>query len=159
MNTVFEYLQGRGVIFTVIPHRAGADGLQRPIDVPEQAIARTEVVMSALGPAIMVIPGSRSLDLDLARAAVGDPDARRATELELLRAFPGYEPGTVPPLSLMLLAPMYVDPAVAARRTIVFAAGRSDVSVRLATRDLFGTDPVVITPLTTPAPVEIVDPA
>jgi prolyl-tRNA editing enzyme YbaK/EbsC (Cys-tRNA(Pro) deacylase) len=159
MNAVFEYLQGRGVVFTVIPHRPGEDGRIRPVDVPDEATVRTEVVMTGSGPSIMVISGNRELDLDLARAAVGDPEARRATELELLRLFPGYEPGTVPPLSLMLLAPMYVDPAVAARRAIVFAAGRSDVSVRIATRDLFGTDPVVITPLTTPAPIQLVDPA
>jgi len=49
---------------------------------------------------------------------------------------------------MLLLAPMYVDPAIAERDTIVFAAGRQDVSIRMATSDLFGTDPVVITPLT-----------
>ncbi|HEX9122849.1 MAG TPA: YbaK/EbsC family protein [Actinomycetota bacterium] len=99
------------MVLTVIPHRVADDGRARPVDVPDEAIVRTEVVMTGAGPAIMVIPGARDLDVDLARAAVADPDARRATELELLRLFPGYDAGTVPPLSLMLLAPMYVDPA------------------------------------------------
>ena len=49
---------------------------------------------------------------------------------------------------MLLLAPMYADPAVAERDQIVFAAGRQDVSVRMSTSDLFGSDPVVITPLT-----------
>jgi prolyl-tRNA editing enzyme YbaK/EbsC (Cys-tRNA(Pro) deacylase) len=49
---------------------------------------------------------------------------------------------------MLLLAPMYVDPAVVGRDEIVFAAGRQDISIKMATRDLFGSDPVVVAPLT-----------
>jgi prolyl-tRNA editing enzyme YbaK/EbsC (Cys-tRNA(Pro) deacylase) len=80
--------------------------------------------------------------------AVGDLQARLATESELERQFPDYELGALPPLSMLLLAPMYVDPGVIEHEEIVFAAGRQDVSIKMATRDLFGNDPVVITPLT-----------
>jgi Ala-tRNA(Pro) deacylase len=104
----------------------------------------------------MVIPGSLELDMELAAEATGDPEVRLATDRELDRTFPDYEAGALPPLSMMLLLPMYVDPAVAERDEIVFAAGRLDVSVRMATRDLFGTDPVVITPLTSRRRLEVV---
>jgi prolyl-tRNA editing enzyme YbaK/EbsC (Cys-tRNA(Pro) deacylase) len=43
---------------------------------------------------------------------------------------------------------MDADPAVDDRHEIVLAAGRQDVSVRMSTSDLFGADPVIITPLT-----------
>lgn len=100
------------------------------------------------GPALMVIPASRTLDLRLVAQAVSDPLVRPATETELADRFPTYEPGALPPLSMLLLAPMYVDPAIAGLEQIVFAAGRQDVSIMMTTRDLFGSDPVVITPLT-----------
>jgi prolyl-tRNA editing enzyme YbaK/EbsC (Cys-tRNA(Pro) deacylase) len=41
-----------------------------------------------------------------------------------------------------------MDPAVAGRDSIVFAAGRRDISIRMSIHDLIGTDPLVITPLT-----------
>ena len=150
MSYVFDYLQGRGAVFTVIPHPtaeiAGSD--ERALPFSDDEVVRTVVVMADFGPALMVVPASGHLDLDLAAEATADPGARLANERELARAFPDYEPGALPPLSMLLLAPMFVDPAVAERETIVFAAGRQDVSIRMATQDLFGADPVVITPLT-----------
>ena len=150
MSYVFDYLQGRGAVFTVIPHPtaeiAAADA--RALPFSEDEVVRTVVVMADFGPALMVVPASGRLDLDLAAEATADPGVRLANERELARTFPDYELGALPPLSMLLLAPMFVDPVVAERETIVFAAGRQDVSIRMATRDLFGADPVVITPLT-----------
>jgi Ala-tRNA(Pro) deacylase len=150
MAFVLEYLQGRGQVFTVIPHPKALFGREEapPAPIPEELLTRTVVAMANYGPALLVIPASRKLDLALVAEAVGDPNARLATEHELERRFPDYELGALPPLSMLLLAPMYVDPTVAERDEIVFAAGRRDVSVRMATRDLFGNDPVVIAPLT-----------
>jgi Ala-tRNA(Pro) deacylase len=152
MSYVFDYLQGRGAIFTVIPHprtaTAAAAGEAHATHASEDEVVKTLVVMANYGPALMVVPASRRLDIELAAQATADPQMRLATERELERLFPDYQLGALPPLSMLLLAPMYVDPAVAERETIVFAAGRQDVSIRMATSDLFGTDPVVITPLT-----------
>jgi Ala-tRNA(Pro) deacylase len=150
MSYVFDYLQGRGAMFTVIPHPKSptAAGEAHAAHVSEDEVVKTLVVMANYGPALMVVPASRRLDIELAAQATSDPQMRLATERELERLFPDYQLGALPPLSMLLLAPMYVDPAVAERETIVFAAGRQDVSIRMATSDLFGTDPVVITPLT-----------
>lgn len=146
---VLDYLQGRGVTFTVIPHRgAGDEEIARPAGVSAEEQVKTVVAIANYGPALLVIPAQRELDIDMMREAVGDPEARLATERELERAFPDYEPGALPPFAMLLLAPMYADPAVAERDQIVFAAGRQDVSVRMPTSDLFGADPVVITSLT-----------
>lgn len=159
MSYVFDYLQGRGAVFTVIPHPKGEFAGSVELGIAPDEVVRTHVVMAAFGPALMVVPASRSLDLELAALATADPRARPATERELERQFADYEPGALPPISMLLLAPMYVDPAVAERDTIVFLAGRRDVSIRMATRDLFGTDPVVITPLTAESRTERRDPA
>ncbi len=150
MARVLDYLQGRGVTFTVIPHRKAptAVGEAHTMGISEDEIAKTVVVVANYGPALMVIPASLKLDMELVKQAVGDPEVRLATERELEKQFPDYELGALPPLSMLLLAPMYVDPAVADRGEIVFAAGRQDLSIRMKTADLFGTDPIVVTPLT-----------
>lgn len=150
MSYVMDYLQGRGVTFTVIPHpkAATAAGEAHELHLPEDEVVKTVVVIANFGPALMVVPASRKLDMDLVVEAVGDPETRLATERELERQFPDYELGALPPFSMLLLAPMYIDPSVAERETIVFAAGRQDVSIRMSMKDLIGTDPVVVTPLT-----------
>jgi Ala-tRNA(Pro) deacylase len=148
MAHVLEYLQGRGQVFTVIPHGPSrAHGV--PNRIPEELVATTVVAIGNYGFALLVVPAARTLDLDLVADAMGDPYARLATPEQIERQFPDYEIGAVPPLTMLLLAPMYVDPAVVEREEVVFAAGRSDLSIRMATRDLFGNDPIVIAPLTT----------
>jgi len=147
---VLDYLQGRGVVFTVIPHPKAptARSEAHALHVPEELVAKTVVAIAGFGPALMVVPASRTLDMSLVAEAVGDPFVRLATERELAERFPSYELGALPPLSMLLLAPMYVDPSIATLDEVVFAAGRQDVSIRMTSRDLFGSDPVVITPLT-----------
>lgn len=150
MASVLEYLQGRGQVFTVIPHPRTPilQGNARASHVPVELVVKTVVAISKDGLAVLVIPASRRLALELLPETLGDPNARLATERELERQFPDYELGALPPLSMLLLAPLYVDPAVVERTEIVFSAGRRDVSIKMATRDLFGNDPVVIAPLT-----------
>jgi Ala-tRNA(Pro) deacylase len=157
MASLLEYLQGRGQVFTVIPHRGTrpGDDRARASQTRGEMVATTVVVMAGDVPALLVIPATRTLDLELAAEAVGDPSARLATQGELERQFPDYEPGALPPLSMLLLVPTYVDPAVIERREVVFAAGRHDISIKMATRDLFDNDPVVIVPLTTESRVAI----
>jgi Ala-tRNA(Pro) deacylase len=83
----------------------------------------------------MVVPATCRMDLRRVQAAVGDPHARLATETELLRDFPDIELGAMPPLALLLGAPLYVDPEVLRNDTVVFAAGSQTQSVRLTTND------------------------
>jgi prolyl-tRNA editing enzyme YbaK/EbsC (Cys-tRNA(Pro) deacylase) len=144
-----EYLQGRGHTFTVIPHSRGLslDGTGRD-RLPIELLATTVVAIGKYGLAVLVIPASRMLDRDLMSAAMGDPDARLATQEEIRRQFPDYDLGALPPLTMLLLAPMFVDPAVVEREDVIFSGGRKDLSIKMATRDLFGSDPVVIAPLT-----------
>ena len=147
MAGVLDYLQGRGVIFTVIPRTASPEDGRTT--APAELRVSTVVAIANDEPALLVIPAGRALDGALVAAAVGDLEARLATEAELSATFPDYEIGALPPLSMLLLTPMYVDPAVLEREDVVFSAGRADVAVKMATSDLVGNDPVVVAPLTT----------
>jgi Ala-tRNA(Pro) deacylase len=147
MAGVLDYLQGRGVIFTVIPRTASAEAVRST--APEELEVRTVVAIANDEPALLVIPAGRALDGALVAAALGDLEERLATEAELSATFPDYEIGALPPLSMLLRTPMYVDPAVLEREDVVFSAGRTDIAVKMTTSDLVGNDPVVVAPLTT----------
>src|SRR6185437_706944 len=90
---------------------------------------------------------SRRLDMHLVQAAVGDRHVRLATEEELLRDFPGFELGALPPLGSLLGTPLFVDQEVLQHETVVFAAGSQTESVQLRTADLLQHEQATAVPL------------
>jgi Ala-tRNA(Pro) deacylase len=85
--------------------------------------------------------------MHLVQAAVGDHHVRLATEEELLRDFPDFELGALPPLGSLLGAPLYLDQEVLQHETVVFAAGSRTESVQLRTADLLQHQQVTALPL------------
>jgi Ala-tRNA(Pro) deacylase len=157
MAAVLDYLQGRGVTFQVIPHPAASSPEEAAsiIGVDPAEMANTVALIEALDVSLAVIPASDLLDPMAIAAAIGDR-ARPADEDEIRHAFPDFEPGALPPLGLLLNVPMYVDPALIDRETIVFPAGRNTQAIRIRTEDLFRGDPIVVTPLTRREPDQVV---
>ena len=150
MSDIIEYLQGRGVAFTVLPRPQSDSALDtvRTHAVPPEELARTVVMQYRYGFAMMVIPAGAKLNLSLAQAALDDLDAREATRREIHAQFAGTVGSCVPPLGLYFLAPMWVDPEIANRDQVAFAAGKPSLVIRMSRADLFRDDPFVITPLT-----------
>ena len=150
MSSVMEYLQGRGVPFLVLPAPQATEAVEaaRVHGFSADEVVRTAVVTTRYGHALMVIPAGRELVEELVIEALGDDQIHMAGERDILRNYPEYEPGALPPLGLFFSAPMYVDSAVARREAVVFAVGRASLAIRMLTKDLFRDDPVVIAPLT-----------
>ena len=149
MSVVTEYLEQRGSVFEVIPHRQAYTSIDeaRALGVDADDVLKTLAVRAAAGYVLAVIPASRRLDLHRVREAVGDNHARLATEDELGRDFAGYELGALPPLGALVGAAVYVDPEVLRHDTVAFAAGTQTESVKMRTRDLFGGEQVTTVPL------------
>ena len=159
MASVLDYLMGRGLPFLVLPSPdaiSTKDATDNHAVDPDDVV-RTEVVIGLVGPALMVVPAGRYLDLELAQKALKDPGARFATHAEIRSLASDCDVGAVPPLSLFVLAPMFVDPAVAEMRQIVFPAGRNNILVCMEREHLFRDDPYVVVALTresyVPAPL------
>jgi Ala-tRNA(Pro) deacylase len=150
MSPVMEYLQGRGVPFLVLPHPQAqtVEETARRHGFPTDEVVTTIVITTRYGHALLVVGADREVDEGLVVRALGDEEIRMAGERDLLRNYPDYEPGTIPPLGLFFQAPMYVDTDVARRDAVVFAAGRPSLGIRMLTKDLFRDDPVMIAPLT-----------
>jgi Ala-tRNA(Pro) deacylase len=151
MSVVWEHLEGQGVPFEPIEHKKAYTSIAeaRACDIDASEVVKTVAVRVGSEHALMVVPATCRLDLRRVQAAVGDRHARLATEAELLRDFPDVELGAMPPLALLLGAPLYVDPEVLRHDTVVFAAGSQTQSVRLRTKDLlqFQQERVTTAPL------------
>jgi Ala-tRNA(Pro) deacylase len=150
MMQVTEHLQTCGVPFEPIAHQQAYTSIDeaRALGIDAGEVLKTVAMRVAGGYALMAIPATCRLDMHLVQAAVGDRHVRLATEEELLRDFPDFELGALPPLGSLLGAPLYVDQEVLQHETVVFAAGSQTESVQLTTADLLQHEPVTALPLT-----------
>ena len=149
MTQVTEHLQTHGVPFEPIVHQQAYTSIAeaRTLGIDASEVLKTVAIRVAGGYALIAIPATCRLDMHLVQAAVGDRHARLATEQELLRDFPDFELGALPPLGSLLGAAIYVDQEVLQHETVVFAAGSQTESVRLKTADLLQHEQVTTLPL------------
>ncbi len=149
MTQVTENLRTRGVPFAPIAHQQACTSIDeaRALGIEAGEVVKTVAVRAAGGYALMAVPATGRLDMHLVQAAVGDRHVRLATEQELLRDFPGFELGALPPLGSVLGAPLYVDQEVLQHDTVVFAAGSQTESVQLKTADLLRHEQATVLPL------------
>jgi Ala-tRNA(Pro) deacylase len=149
MSAVTEHLEQQGSAFELIPHRQAYTSTDeaRALGIDAGEVLKTLAVRTGPGYALVVIPASRRLDLHLVREALGDHQARLASEEELGRDFAGYQLGALPPLGALLACAVCVDPEVLGHDLVVFAAGTQTESVRMGTRELFASEPVTTVPL------------
>ena len=149
MTQVTEHLETHGVPFEPIAHQQACTSIAeaRALGIDASEVLKTVAMRVADGYALMAIPATCRLDTHLVQAAVGGRHVRLATEEELLRDFPDFELGALPPLGSLLGAPLYVDREVLQLETVVFAAGSQTESVQLRTADLLQHEQVTTLPL------------
>lgn len=78
--------------------------------IPGDHMAKVVCVRDADGEWLMaVIPAPMRLDLGALRQASGRRGLRLASEDEVIRRFPEYEPGAIPPFALLHQVPVFLD--------------------------------------------------
>jgi Ala-tRNA(Pro) deacylase len=142
MSVVTEHLEQRGSAFELLPHRQAYTSTDeaRALGIDAGEVLKTLAVRTGPGYVLAVIPASCRQDLHLVRAALGDHQARLASEEELTRDFPAYQLGALPPLGALLGSQLFLDPEVLEHDMVVFAAGTQTESVRMGTRELFASE-------------------
>ncbi len=150
MSQVTELLDRRHVGYAPLHHRPVWTGLGEAValDMPAEEVAKTVVLDTPRGHVVAVVPASRRVSLRFVRRALGQRDVSIASEAEVVRDFPEFELGALPPLSELLDAPVFVDTHLAGRRWVVFAAGSREESVRVRVDDLIELDSATVAPLT-----------
>jgi prolyl-tRNA editing enzyme YbaK/EbsC (Cys-tRNA(Pro) deacylase) len=143
-----ELLEAKKIPFQVLSHKTTftAADEARTLHVSEGDVLKTVVLDASAGHAIAVTPASRKLDMALVRDAVADKHAHLAGEIETARDFPIFELGSMPPLPSLAKVPVFVDPEIMQRTTVIFAVDHEE-SVKVKTEDLFGGEYVTVTPI------------
>jgi Ala-tRNA(Pro) deacylase len=132
-----ELLDGAGVSHEVYNH---------PLAYTAQEIAARQhfsgkemakvVMLEVDGRLIMgVIPGSRRINLNTAKASLGAKQVRLATEDEFISRFPECEIGAMPPFGNLFELSVIVDPALEKDEYIYFNAGNHVQTVRIKYSD------------------------
>jgi Ala-tRNA(Pro) deacylase len=139
VSELVRVLNEEEVEYELLPHarteRAADEATV--LHVAPEEVAKTVVLVTPDERVRVVIPASERLDLDKARAAVGDGDElRMASERQLAIAYPMFELGAVPPLGGPRGDRVVVDRRLTTRESVVFEAGVHDESLRLRTADL-----------------------
>jgi Ala-tRNA(Pro) deacylase len=101
-------------------------------------VAKTLVVSTPEGYVRAVLPASERIDLRKLRkvSGGGKKKVHLASEEQLVRDFPEFDLGAVPPIGGGRRDPVVVDSRLAERDSLVLEAGSHEESVRISTGDL-----------------------
>lgn len=149
MSIVTEYLDALGVGYELLEHGRSFTGADeaRALGMDPDEVVKTIILDADGGHILAVVPASRRLDVRRLTEAIGKSHVALATEREIARDFPGFEPGALPPLPGLLETDAFVDSHVRDRNTVVFAAGRQTESLRVKAGDLLAAERVHVLPI------------
>jgi len=134
-----ETLREAGLEFELLPHRrtmtAAAEA--RVLGVLPQAVAKTLIASYDDGACVRaVVPASAHLSLAKLADAVSAKTVELMTEADLVRAYPQFELGAVPPFGGPAGDRVVVDRRITELDHVVFDGGVHDTSLRMRTEDL-----------------------
>jgi Ala-tRNA(Pro) deacylase len=126
-----------GLGYEIIHHVADRRALRTAHDTrtPPEQFAKVVVVHVDDHFALAVIPATHYLAPSRLARELGANRVRLASESEMRRAIPDYEPGTAPPFASLCGLPVYVSPLLAAEEFITFNAGTHCDALRLLWKD------------------------
>jgi Ala-tRNA(Pro) deacylase len=132
-----EYLDSRHVPFERLHHRTAysANRVAQLLHTPGQEFAKTVLLRTGQGYALAVLPATHRVDLDRARADLGEERVEMASEDEIERLFPDCERGAMPPFGSLYQVPTIVDATLAADEQIVFEGQTHEDAIRMAYQD------------------------
>jgi Ala-tRNA(Pro) deacylase len=124
-NKVREFLDSRGVKYVSIRHSPAftAAEVAQSAHVSGRDFAKTIVVHTESGMALVVLPASRRIVLTDLREMLSAGHVRLASEAEFRDLFPDCEVGAMPPFGNLYGLPVYVAESLADEEEIAFNAG------------------------------------
>jgi len=146
VSPLTETLDRAGVTYELLEHprteRAAAEAEALGLALDE--VAKTIIVGTPEGNVRVVLPASERLDIHKLREFVGGgKETRLLAEEDLVREYPEFELGAVPPVG----GPkdrVILDSRLAGRDTFVIEAGAHDKSVRLRPQGLIASADILV---------------
>lgn len=132
-----KYLNDSNINYSVISHSPTytAEELAHELHVPEKDLAKTVIVKSDDGYAMIVLPASRKINLDYLKNAMGKKDIGLADEAEFKNLFPDCELGAMPPFGNLYKIPVYVALSLSEDDEIIFNAGTHSDAIKMSFKD------------------------
>jgi len=132
-----KYLDDHGVKYVTITHSRAytAQEVAASAHIPGKKVAKSVMVKIDGDMAMVVVPATFQVDLELLQNAVGARMIDLATEEEFAGLFPGCEPGAMPPFGNLYGMDTFMDATLREDDEIAFNAGTHTEMIRLAFPD------------------------
>jgi len=132
-----EFLDNHGVKYVSIRHSPAytAAEVAASSHVAGRDFAKSIVVRTDAGFALVVLPASRRLVLADLRELLQAPALRLATEAEFRDLFPDCEVGAMPPFGNLYHLPVYVAASLAEEPELAFNAGTHTEVIKMDYED------------------------
>ena len=140
-NNVTRMLDARGMhyeVFELPPEKLGALEAAALMQVPPEKVLKTIVVLAepSRKPLLILLPGTRSVDLKKVAAALGEKKVRLPTEREA-EALTGLQAGGISPLALLNRGfRILIDLGAQDHGQVHVSGGQRGVNIRLGVEDL-----------------------
>ena len=139
---ILNYLEKNKVKFEKIAHKTvyTAYDLAKTLKEKLDKIAKTVVIKTDKGYALLVLPASRLVDLKKLKKAIKAKKVEIAKE-GVMKTFFKIKPGTITPFAtLHKKVPLYIDKALLKIKEILVSAGSYTDSIRLKVKDLINLE-------------------
>jgi Ala-tRNA(Pro) deacylase len=132
-----QFLDAHGVAYHSIPHYVAytAQETAAAAHVHGRELAKTVMVNLDGSLAMVVLPATSKIDLDLLRHAAGAEAAGLASEREFKDRFPDCQPGAMPPFGNLYDMRVFADASLGEDEQIAFNAGTHEELIRMAYAD------------------------
>ena len=138
LSKLREFLDSHQIKYLVISHSLAytAQGVAALAHVSGKKLAKTVIVKIDGVLAMVVVPASLHVDLELLKKLTGAQTVELASEREFKGAFPDCETGAMPPYGNLYDMPVYADESLAEYEEITFSAGTHRELVRMSWKDM-----------------------
>ena len=147
-----KFLDDHGVKYVSIRHSPTftAQEIAQSVHVSGRDFAKTIVVSTENGMALVVLPAARRIVMSDLREMLLVPHVRLASEQEFRDLFPDCELGAMPPFGNLYGLPVYVAESLATEEEIAFNAGTHTEVIKMRYEDFEAlARPVVLDFITT----------
>jgi Ala-tRNA(Pro) deacylase len=137
INRLKEILDEKKIRYVIVSHSTAytAAAIAAMTHTPGKEIAKSVMVLVDEALAMVVVPGSKHVDLRALKTALGAKEVSLAHEHQFAHIFPDCEVGAMPPFGNLYDVPVYVDQTLSEDNEIAFNAGSHRELLRMAYSD------------------------
>ena len=133
-----NYLNTTGVAYTAHPHRPAytSQEIAQATHIPGREMLKSVILKTDDGQLVMaVVSAKEAVNLTALREKIGCNVLRLASENEFRQAFPGCEPGAMPPFGNLFNLPTYCEAELSRNTEIEFNGGTHKATIRMTFED------------------------